>query len=200
MSKTRTLFLLLLALLAILTTGSIASPIPNTQLQKGVFLIATKNLSKSSFEKTVILITKYSKYGAMGLVINRPTNFKIADIFPTLKSAKAQNTLYLGGPVHPKSVVMLIGSTKSYNIPAIIDGVYLQGGHRTLKQFMEPQEPNEDIIQAYAGYSGWAPGQLEAEIGRGDWLITKADKSSIFEANSADLWQQLIKAWSGQWI
>jgi len=192
-------FCMLFLFLAITTQKLSAAPLPNLQLEKGVFLVATNNLAGSSFEKTVILVTKYSKYGAMGLVINRPTTFKISDIFSSLKSAKAENKVYLGGPVYPKSVLILIKSTRPHSIPSIIGDVYFSGGQHTLERLIET-EGTDDIVRVYAGYSGWMPGQLEAEIKRGDWLITKADKSFIFEADTKGLWQKLTKNWSGRWI
>lgn len=191
--------LLCLFYFAFTATDLFASPYPLEALKKGVYLVATNNLTGSSFEKTVIFITKYSKYGAMGLAINKPTELAASDVFPSLKPLKTQNKLYLGGPVHPKAMLLLIKSANSHNVPAIIEDVYFSGGQHTLQKIMKNVGPN-DIIRAYAGYSGWSPGQLEAEIKRGDWKVTKADKSSIFEIDTASLWQRLTKSLSGQWI
>ncbi len=191
--------LLCLFYLAFMATDLFASPYSQVALKKGVFLVATNNLTGSSFEKTVILITKYSKYGAMGLAINKPTELAASDVFPSLKPSKTQNKLYLGGPVHPKAMLLLIKSANFHNVPTIMENVYFSGGQRTLEKIIKNIGPN-DIIRTYAGYSGWSPGQLEAEIKRGDWKVTKADKSSIFEIDTAGLWQQLTESLSGQWI
>ncbi len=191
----------LLCLLCVAFTASnlFASPFPQVSLKKGVFLVATNNLVGSGFEKTVVLITKHSKYGAMGLAINKPTELAASDVFPSLKSLKIHNKLHLGGPVHPQAMLLLIKSTNSHDMPAIIKDVYFSGGQRTLKKIMKDIGPN-DTVKAFAGYSGWSPGQLEAEINRGDWKVTAADKSSIFEIGPENLWQRLAKSLSGKWI
>lgn len=197
--RSTNVYLFFLVLIFTNSTTTFSAPFPNEPLTKGVFLIASAHLKGSSFEKTVIFLTQYSKYGAMGIAINRPSRLKISDAFPSLKSTKAREQLYLGGPVHPKSVLVLIKSTNSQTIPAIIEDVYVSGGHQTQKYLTEAEE-NNDVVRVYAGYAGWSPGQLEAEIQRGDWFITKADTSFIFEKETTDLWQRLTKSESGQWI
>lgn len=169
------------------------------ELKQGVFLVATNHLNGTSFQKTVILITRYSANGAMGLAINRPSEFQLSDLDPSLGSLDPDKILYLGGPVHPESVLILTDSIKPQGGILVVDNMYLGGGQKVLKQLLSNAKHRERV-RAYAGYTGWAPGQLEAEIKRGDWVVSKAKKSSIFENDVKNLWNQLTKHMSGRWI
>jgi len=189
------IFLLLLCLVIPVSPGALPA---NQKLEQGVFLVASDHLAGSSFEKTVILVTKYSKYGAFGVVINRPSKFTIQDVFPKIKSTRQHDRLFLGGPVHASSFIYLMNKSDSNNTLPVIDGVHLGGGQKNLIPVLEKAQSN-DIIRAYAGYAGWAPGQLDAEFARGDWLVTKADKTSIFKNNN-NLWNQLTQILKGKWI
>ncbi len=189
---------IILVLLCLAIPASLAASPANQTLKQGVFLVASDHLAGSSFEKTVILVTKYSKYGAFGVVINRPSRFTIQDVFPTIKSARIHDKVFLGGPVHASSFVYLMNKSDSKNTLPVIEGIHLGGGQKNLIPVLEKAQSN-DVIRAYAGYAGWAPGQLDAELARGDWLIAEADKASIFENNN-NLWNQLTQILKGKWI
>jgi putative transcriptional regulator len=67
--------------------------------------------------------------------------------------------------------------------------------------FSRPDEAiASSTMRTYAGYAGWAPGQLQSEIGNGDWLMVHTHPKIIFEKNTEGLWQRLSKRWSGKWI
>jgi len=187
-----------LFILALMTTSLIAAPLPQDKLKKGVLLVATKNLAGTSFQKTVILITKYSKYGAMGLAINKPSARTTYELFPTLKSSDIPDKLYLGGPINQKAMLLLIKSFNSHKIQTVSENVYFISGKRALKKIMKNITPT-DTVRTFAGYSGWAPGQLETELKNGYWKIIQADNSFIFDEDTDSLWQRLSKSLSGNW-
>lgn len=198
---------LITTLLLFLLTGYVAvSAIPTqaipgqTSLKPGVFLIATENLNGSSFEKTVIFITQYSDKGALGVAINRPSAFKLIDLVPDINSALfKQSAIFLGGPVHPKSIFFLKNTPGGPGVTRVIDGVFAGGGSRALKDLLDKKQ-YAGTLRTYAGYSGWYPGQLETEVGRGDWKTIEADGSLVFSSDTSGLWQKLSSATQGQWI
>ena len=187
-----------LLLLFFITPVSLVAAPTDQKLKQGVFLVASDHLTGSSFEKTVILVTKYSKYGAFGVVINRPSKFRIQDVFPAIKSTRKHDKVFLGGPVHASSFVYLMNKSDLKNTLPVIEGIHLGGGQKNLIPVLEKAQ-SSDLIRAYAGYAGWAPGQLDAEFARGDWLLTEADKTSIFQNNN-NLWSQLTQILKGKWI
>ncbi|KAF0191874.1 MAG: hypothetical protein FD165_1597 [Gammaproteobacteria bacterium] len=177
-----------------------ADPTDARQLKKGVFLVATQQLTGSMFERTVVVMTDYDDGGAIGLIINRPTTFELGRRLPELASV-ADNAamLHFGGPVVPQAVFLLTRTPREHGTEhRIIADVSLAAGRTALIHILSNASP-DDSVRAYSGYSAWVPGQLEVEISRGDWLAIQADTAIIFAAAPRKLWVDLIKRWSGQW-
>lgn len=174
---------------------------PTTPLQKGVFLVATKNLHGTSFEKTVILITQYDQRGAVGIAINRPSSLPLPEAFPKLKkqSKLSDKFMYLGGPVHPYAVLILEqGKRDMKGLQHVFADIYMSAGMESLDQILSLKETSSFVT--YSGYAGWAPKQLENEITRGDWMVVKAEKKYIFHPHADQVWQTIRTAWAGYWI
>ena len=172
---------------------------PHISLAPGVFLIATENLNGSSFEKTVVLITQYSESGALGLAINRPSNAQLSQVFPSIGPNAANALLYLGGPVHPRAMFVIANSNFAESMIPVLDNVFFSTEGEVMTFIFKNNIPDQKF-RAYSGYSGWSPGQLEAEVERGDWLIIKGEEQVIFDSAPSRVWKKLIQAWSGQWI
>ena len=187
----------LLCLIPVLFANTATSgPTEKNQLvKKGVFLVAKSKLHGTSFQQTVILITHYSEKEVMGFTINRATDVPLTQLFPDVGPLK-QNTdlLYLGGPVHPKKIFVLVRTKQpKEGMNHVIDDVYFS----SVKDAFSPPSPN--TTRAFAGYSGWTARQLHNEINRGDWQVVHTGSDIIFEKNPATLWQRLYKKWSGKW-
>ena len=180
-----------------LTSIALAGPAaPKIKVEPGVFLIATKKLYGTSFQKTVILLTQHNDRQIMGIAINRPTDVPMNQAFPKINQLK-HNTdlLYLGGPVQPRSLFVLSRTKEpKEGMHHVINDVYFSSA----KNAYSP--PIQKITRAYTGYSGWSRRQLQNEIKRGDWLVVNTDPAIIFEKNTSTLWDRLIKKWSGNWI
>jgi putative transcriptional regulator len=192
--------------LLLLNTSVTASnmPVAGPQLepQKGRFLVATDNLAHTSFKETVIFITHFSSaLGASGITINRSANLPLNEAFPGIKELRDINqSLYLGGPVKTNGIFVLMKTKRPHaGMKQITDDIYFTVGLDAVIHGL-PKAIEGEATRAYAGYAGWSPGQLQAEIKRGDWIIVEADTSIVFEENTDNLWQSLRKTWSGNWI
>lgn len=163
---------------------------------KGLFLIATKNLDGTSFQETVILVTHLSQRGATGLAINRPTDIPLSHALPEKHALRAhQGHLFLGGPVNPGALFLLVQTKHpTSSMHRLVDNIYFSNDYSGISL--------KDITQlrAYAGYTGWGPGQLQVEMARGDWLTIKTDPGIIFEKDTGGLWQRLYRLKSANWI
>jgi putative transcriptional regulator len=178
-----------------------AEPGAREELAKGKFLIASRQLIGSNFQETVVLLIEYGMEGAMGLVINRPSQVRLAKLFPDIKELKQrQDTVYLGGPVAVNRMLMLVRSSKTPqgSIPVIQD-VYLSSSMEELERLIKNTDKNERF-RIFAGYSGWAPSQLDFERTRGDWHVLKADADAIFTQNPSELWRELIHNATMKWV
>ncbi|HEY5603892.1 MAG TPA: YqgE/AlgH family protein [Gammaproteobacteria bacterium] len=175
---------------------------PLLEPKKGRFLVATGNLARSSFKETVILITHFgAATGATGITINRSSNIPLNEAFPEVKELKDFTAaLYLGGPVKTDGIFVLMKTKRPHaGMNPVIDDIYFTLGLDAVIHGL-PKAIDGEATRAYVGYAGWAPGQLQAEIKRGDWIIVETDTSVVFDENLKDLWQQLRKTWSGSWI
>lgn len=170
-------------------------------IKQGTFLVATQNLSGSSFRETVILVTQYNSLGTTGIAINRPSTVTLKEAFPAESHFKdGKDELYLGGPIRPDTIFVLMKSGRPHeDMKNIADDIYFSPGISPMIHDRDKHAKGE-TARAYAGYTGWAPGQLEAEIRRGDWLVIQADINIIFTTESKSIWKILHKAWSGTWI
>jgi putative transcriptional regulator len=163
--------------------------------------VAGRRLIDPNFQETVVLLIEYGMEGAMGLVINRPSQVKLEMLFPDIKELKQrQDTVYLGGPVAVNRMLMLIGSSKKpqKSIPVIGD-VYLSSSLEELERLIKNADKNEQF-RIFAGYAGWAPSQLDFERTRGDWHVLKADAETIFAQNPSEVWPELIHRATLKWV
>lgn len=171
----------------------------NLPLAKGVFLVADPHMGGPYFANSVVLLLEYDDTGAFGVIVNRPTNIPLANVVPDLKGVeKLKGHMFVGGPVSRNSPVMLLRTdNKPDNVDkSVMDGVYYVTEHKYMSKIVEEIKP-EDRIRVYAGYAAWYPGQLEAEVARGGWVVLKADPYTVFDKNPATVWDDLISGKSG---
>ena len=172
-----------------------------SNLSKGVFLVASPNLIDPNFSKSVILLLQYGKGGSVGLIINKPTTVKLKKILPKIKGIQIRNKyIFIGGPVSINTLFFVVLNGKhSEKFIKIFDDVYLIPQFKDLIKTI-PKKIIRKQLRVYIGYAGWAPGQLEYEIARGDWYIYPADTRSIFFKDPQDVWPELIKKSSAQLV
>jgi len=193
----RALRLLLTACLLLLLVGQAGAGEADKDDGKSVFLVASDQLDGTGFEKTVVLMVHFGgRRGTTGLTINRPSNLTLKEAFPNIERLRGNDdALYLGGPVSSQSVFVLLRTKQpKKGMMRLIKDIYFTPGHQILAETIEGES------RAYAGYAGWAPGQLQTEIDRGDWHVIRQNPDIIFDQDTATLWQQLSRRWSGNWI
>ncbi len=170
-------------------------------LDKGVFLVASREMRDPNFSKTVVLLVDYDASGAMGVVINRPTRIVLASVLPDLEGLEdRRDRVYFGGPVARNQILLLIQSkTPPKDANHVVDDIYVSLSQASLREMLHRNGPR-NIFHAYAGYAGWAPGQLEGELGRGDWQVSEADAQAVFHSDPSRVWPELIRQNSGLWV
>jgi len=163
---------------------------------RGRVLIATRALRDPRFSRTVILLVEFGDQGAVGVIINHPTRISLAAALPDIEAAGVrEDPVYRGGPVGRDHLLLLVRAPEPpENSSRVLDGLYLSASLDTLRQALGAGR----TFHAYAGYTGWAPGQLEGEIARGDWIVGEGDSAMVFEAAPQSLWPRLIERNSGQ--
>ena len=164
-------------------------------LANGVLLVAKPELVDPNFRETVVLITQpVPGGGPLGVILNRPTRVRLSEAWPAAGAVPEQfDYIYAGGPVARNQIIFLIHSDAGIeNGLRVLDNVYLSGDPELLKNIVAA-EVKVKSLRAYAGYAGWAPRQLQAEITAGGWYLLPADADTIFTADAAAMWPNLIR-------
>ncbi|HWF59333.1 MAG TPA: YqgE/AlgH family protein [Nitrospira sp.] len=161
-------------------------------IEKGVLLVASPSLNDPNFHQTVLLIIEHGRGGTVGLILNRPTNVLLSEALPDYTVLKRTNyRLFAGGPVEQTRLVLLFRLTQLLpDTRQIVAGVYV-GTPRVLERIVTQPRPTE-TFRAFAGFAGWAPGQLEHEMLEGAWGVLPSDALSIFDKDPATLWPDSI--------
>jgi putative transcriptional regulator len=170
-------------------------------LAKGKFLVASRQLRDPNFKETVVLLIDYGQDGAMGLVINRPSQIKLATVFPDIQALKERkDTIYVGGPVAKNQMLMLVGTPwVPEESKEVTQDVYISSSWKVLERLMK-NAAKDERFRIFAGYAGWAPKQLDFEKSRGDWHVLKADAETVFDKKPTEIWQELILRASVKWV
>ena len=176
---------MLLALCALprSTPGDDAKPLT------AILITARAELPDPFFADSVVLVMNNLGPAPVGVVINRPTPLQVARLFPDLKRlAELNDRVYFGGPVEFGSVWFLFRAAKPpEHAVRACDGVYLSASRELLLRLLARDKPM-DGLRIFMGHSGWGPGQLEAEIARGDWTLAHAESDAIFSSKSERPW------------
>jgi len=173
-----------------------APPAPSMPaIKKGVLLVAHPSLTDPNFEQTVVLVCEHNAEGTLGVILNRPTPVLLSEALPNVSVLKGTSyVLFAGGPVQPEGIVMLFRVAESPDqLRKVLDHVYLGLNRDILERVITKPNPTE-TFRAYAGYAGWAPGQLEFEMAMGSWAVAPGDPASIFDKAPETLWAEMIEA------
>ena len=185
-----------LAAICLLLWGSVAAAQgPNGAIgPNGVFLIAKPELLDPNFARTVVLVTQTEDYSTVGVIINRPTTLKLSEFAAEtgLETGKYRDKLYLGGPVMRNALVAVFQSEAKPAAAAF---------HVLRKLYVTMHPDNMTALLAstdrryrlYAGFSGWAPRQLESEFDREGWFVLPADEEILFRPDTSGLWEEMIE-------
>jgi len=165
---------------------------------RGSFLVASRDSIGPFFYRTVLLMLTVDPEGAVGLVINRPTELPVSALLPQVPElAERTDPAHFGGPVEPNHVIVLIESedppTESLQV---IGNVFASRSLDSIQSMARTKGPLLRF-RAYVGYAGWGPGQLEAEIERGDWHVDSGDAKTIFDTPAEEIWPKFIERNTG---
>ncbi len=163
---------------------------------KGRILIAEPFLKGPYFGRSIILITEYSKHGAVGFVLNKSSKIYPDEVIDDLLSFKGE--LYIGGPVSSDTLHFL--HTLGNKIPGsikITNNIYWGGDFEYIKKLINEDKATFKQVKFFAGYSGWSPGQLESEIKEKSWIVTELDDYAIMSDNVDNFWKHTLSDMGG---
>ncbi len=163
---------------------------------RGRLLIAGPTLLDPNFARTVVLIGEHNEDGALGVVLNRPSETTIGEAVPDLEDlTHAGDAVHVGGPVQPSAVLVLAEYEQPDQAQQLVTGSV---------GFVAVEDEGDRVATAlgrarvFAGYAGWGPGQLEAELERDDWIIADSVEDDVFDDDAATLWSRVLDRQGGK--
>jgi len=165
---------------------------------RGQLLVATPVIGDGNFDRTVVLLLEHHDEGALGLVLNRPTEVDVVDPLPEWNGLAAQpSVVFVGGPVEQNAAIGLARATSP--VPAdgwspVLDDI---------GTFDLSQNPTEltvtgiEQVRVYAGYAGWSAGQLEAEMAADAWIVVDARPDDVLCDDPLLLWSRVLRRQGG---
>ncbi|MFT4561049.1 MAG: putative transcriptional regulator [Gammaproteobacteria bacterium] len=157
------------------------------------FLIAMPSLDDPNFSKTVTYLCAHNDEGAMGIVINRPLEIELAEVFLQMNieselSDSDQQPVYLGGPVHrDRGFIIHRPATPWESSIQVTNELALSTSRDILEAIGAGTGPQESLVAL--GYAGWGAGQLEQEMSQNAWLSGPASLEIIFNTPAEQRWQ-----------
>jgi putative transcriptional regulator len=137
-------------------------------------------------------MTHHDDEGAMGLVLSRPSEIRVADAVPELADlAGTDDLVYVGGPVQPEAVVVLIEHESEPDLPIVGNIAFMSAG-------ADVDELDAVRTRVFAGYSGWGPGQLEGELEESSWIVVPAEPDDAFASDPDELWRAVLHRKGGK--
>ena len=153
-------------------------------------LIASPRLA-DYFRRSVVLVLEHNEEGAMGVVLNRPSDALVRNAVPDLVHlGELDDVIQVGGPVQPQAVIVLGEFEQPLDASRIVAGEL---------GVVDPDRADAELRRArvYAGYAGWAPGQLEAELEQDAWIVEPIDPDDPFRED--DLWPAALARKGGEY-
>lgn len=172
-------FSFLLLLLPLAVSGQMQHEKPN-----GLLLVAKPGLPDPNFRETVVLVSQSADGSTVGVILNRPT---------AQRHERTGEPVWFGGPVMREVLVTLFRSASTPEAPAfhVLKGIYLSMRPEHIAQAVENR-------RLFAGFAGWAPGQLESELAREDWLVQPASAALVFRNDMNGIWEELVRKARGR--
>jgi putative transcriptional regulator len=182
---------MLLALTALALQAAAQPRAPNA-----VLLVAKPGLTDPNFRETVVLATQAEDGSTVGVILNRPTKLRAADLLRGIPSDKHKLPVYFGGPVMKQVVVALFRSESTPEAPVfpVLRGTYVSLHPAAVQAALE----RGGDVALFAGFSGWAPGQLAGELQRDGWFVLPARAEALFRRDTSGMWNEMVERARGE--
>lgn len=188
---------------ALLAAAMLAPPVPGeahgslraaVRLEAGRLLVARPGMVDPNFAETVVLLLDHGDDGALGVIVNRPSRIALSALLPDVELlAERPELVFRGGPVAVNQLIFTLRVTPPpADCEPVLADVCASGSLELLEKTLAAEPPAFDF-RGFAGYAGWAAGQLEWEIEQGGWYVLAGDSRRVFDAVPGEIWSDLVK-------
>jgi putative transcriptional regulator len=169
------------------------------EVKPGTLLMASVQLHDGVFDQTVVLLLDADDSGALGVVLNRISPLDLESVLPGwMEHASVPDALFDGGPVSPDGAICLSSPMRDDEEPMGWRPLFDRVGLLHLDTPLEIAQGAHRDLRIFAGYAGWGPGQLQAEIEAGYWYVTRARYADVFDPDPETLWRRALRREGGE--
>ena len=158
--------------------------------KQGLALISEPLSDDDYFARSVVLLTEHGEKGSVGFVLNKESEFVLADLVPELD---CEFQVFAGGPVELKSLHYIHSLENINNSVKIKEGLFWGGDFEQIKELLRLSLIKENQIQFFLGYSGWTEGQLDHELKNNYWVVAELNAKEIFFNQTNTFWTSKLK-------
>ena len=170
-----------------------------TEARTGMLLVATPALLDPNFVDTVVLLLDVDDQGALGVVLNRPSAIRVADVLEDWGDVVDEpDVVFQGGPVSTQGALALARLRRPDDVPVGFRAIDGDLGLVDLDTPVELLEGSLDALRIFAGYAGWGAEQLVAEIEEGSWYVVPSQLPDVFRFDPTDLWRDVMRRQPGE--
>jgi putative transcriptional regulator len=149
---------------------------------RGQLLLAGPGLIDPNFFRSVVLVLEHNDEGALGVILNRPTDLAVSEALPSWSDTVSEpDVVFVGGPVSPGTAIAI---GRGPDVESVI------GGFGIVDLDHEPDGFRE--VRLFSGYAGWGPGQLEGELFDDAWLVLAPEPDDVATPDADDLWSAVL--------
>ena len=168
------------------------------QLTSGMLLVATPALQDPNFVDTVVLLLDVTPDGALGVVLNRPTQVLVADVLEPWRDVVAEpEVLFRGGPVGTDGALAVAALRDPQDTPVGWRPVSGLIGMVDLDTPTELVDGSLAAMRVFAGYAGWGAAQLDGEVEEGSWYVVSAQPDDAFRGDTSGLRRDVMRRQPG---
>ena len=165
--------------------------------ERGRLLISEPFLPDPNFERTVVLLCEHNDEGSFGFVLNKPSILKVNEVMEEL--ADVENIVFVGGPVQQDTLHFIHRNATLDNAVEIVNRIHWGGAFENLTLLLETNQLAAVDIRFFLGYSGWGPGQLDAELEQDSWIVCDyVTDQLLFDTSSDVMWRKALENMGGR--
>ena len=165
--------------------------------ERGRLLISEPFLPDPNFERTVVLLCEHNDEGSFGFVLNKPSILKVSEVMEEL--TEMENLVYVGGPVQQDTLHFIHRNASLENAVEIVEKIYWGGAFENLLILLESKQISSTDIRFFLGYSGWGPGQLDAELDQDSWIVCDyVTDQLLFDTGPDVMWRKALENMGGR--
>ena len=165
--------------------------------ERGRLLISEPFLPDPNFERTVVLLCEHNEEGSFGFVLNKPSILKVNEVMEELTDL--ENLVFVGGPVQQDTLHFIHRNAALDNAVEIVERIYWGGAFESLMLLLETKQVTAGDVRFFLGYSGWGPGQLEAELEQDSWIVCDyVTDQLLFDTSSELMWRKALENMGGR--